>query len=744
MPISKRNDPSDSGVPKDASPPDGKDLLDLPLSGSHEITPRTSPAKRGLGDVDAIGAINSRGKTGGRRASWLWLFLLLAFPLGGLLGYLLSADPPLAALSTDLLDFGEVRLGATGTPQVIRVSNQGEKRLRLDAAILAGDAAGDFRVTADDCAGLEVAARGACSIEIAFAPAESGARRAQIQIESNSQTGRNTVPLIGVGVTPEVTVEPAEIDFGEQAVGDAGAPETLRVINRGTAPLQLGRLELSGPEAGDFRRAGDGCSSRRLAPGERCTARFAFAPGETGERRAVVRIESDAGDPQTATLEGHGVSRQPLLRLDPAGLDYGLVRVGRASPAQSVRIDNDGDGPLIVRALRMEDDTGDVFELGTEDCTSGEVAAGGACNLEVRFSPSAEGAARASLAIESNASPEPARLRLTGTGIAPRARIEPARMSFGEVAVRAASEPQTIRVHSTGSAELKLGAVTVGGADTASFLARGCADAALVPGRECSVEVVFQPQRAGPHRADLIVEHGTGRRQTVVPLNGLGVTARLSLDRSRLELGDVRTGSEARQQLTLTNAGRAALKILRVRLSGNASAFELAAGRCSGVTLAPGATCDVSVTFRPTSAGSHRLSLVIDHTASDRPRDVPVSAFGTAPPVPQIRVEPQRLVFSDLRVSERSTVKTLTVSNPGTARLHLGADVRLTGEHSADFQLVPGSCDGASFVAPGASCTAGVRFVPAGPGTRRARLLIPHGAAGSPVELLLEGTGTER
>ena len=265
MPISKRNDPSDSGVPLDASPADGKDLLDLPLSGSHEITPRASPGKRSLGDVDAIGAIKTRGKPGRRRASWLWLFLLLAFPLGGLLGYLLSADPPLAALSTDLLDFGEVRLGATGTSQAIRVSNQGEKPLRLEAATLAGDAAGDFRITADDCADLELATRGTCSIEIAFAPAESGARKAQIQIESNSQTGQHTVPLIGVGVTPEATVEPTEIDFGEQAVGDAGAPETLRVINRGTAPLQLGRLELEGPAADDFRRAGDGL--QLTAPG---------------------------------------------------------------------------------------------------------------------------------------------------------------------------------------------------------------------------------------------------------------------------------------------------------------------------------------------------------------------------------------------------------------------------------------------------------------------------------------------
>ena len=111
--------------------------------------------------------------------------------------------------------------------------------------------------------------------------------------------------------------------------------------------------------------------------------------------------------------------------------------------------------------------------------------------------------------------------------------------------------------------------------------------------------------------------------------------------------------------------------------------------------------------------------------------------------MPQIHVEPRRFIFSDLQVSERSTVKTLTVSNPGTARLRLET-MYLAGEHSADFQLVPGSCAGASFVAPGASCTAGVRFVPSGPGTRRARLLIPHGADGSPVELQLEGRGMER
>ncbi len=607
---------------------------DLAIGGPSGRAPHRPIVKKRLGDLDAIDSLDRRRRPGGRRIRWLWLILLLAVPLGALVGFFLRSDPPVAALSTDLLDFGEVRLGTTGGEQTIRVSNQGEKLLRLEAAVLAGEAANEFRIAGDDCGGREIAALADCGVRLTFAPTGRGARRARIRLDSNAPSGTQTVPLIGVGVTPELSVEPSHLDLGSQGVGGTGASADLRLGNRGTAALQLGRIELAGPATGDFRRVADGCSSRSLAPGERCTVRFAFAPREPGDRHAELRIESDAGAPVEVKLTGRAVLRQPLLRLEPEALDFEPRLVGEASPPRPLELANDGNGPLTLRGIELAGDAAVAYDLSTQSCLEQPVPAGGACALEIIFQPAAEGAARAFLQIDSDATAEPHLLPLSGTGIAPRLSVDPGRVSFGDVAVRSSSALRSLAVKSSGTAELRIGAVSVTGADAGSFSAEGCSGAVVAPAAECSLEIRFRPQRAGPHRADLILEHNAGSGRTRLPLNGLGVTARLSLDSSRIDFGEVPAGTTARRPLVLRNAGRSDLKILRLRLTGAGADFELDAARCASATLAPGTSCSVGVVYRPASAGSRGLQLVIDHTAGE-PRTVPITATGTPPAEPQ-------------------------------------------------------------------------------------------------------------
>ncbi len=746
MPIRKR--------PKPPSEPQGE-LLDLPLDGAgskasdsspmssfgRETRPASSHSSRPrLGDVDTIGSLEPRRKSRRGRGSWLWLVLLLAFPLSGLVGYLLSTDPPVAALSTDLIDFGEVRLGATGIEQTLKVSNQGEQALRLDVVTLAGEAAEEFLVAEDGCTGREVAAQTDCALRLAFAPVSRGARRAQIRVESNAPDGSRAVPLIGVGVAPELTIEPTGLDFGHQGIGGVGATGALRLGNRGTAPLQLGRIELRGSHIADFRTVADACSTRRLEPGERCLVRLAFAPVDAGERRAELSIENDADSSRTVGLVGRGADLSPLLRVGPEALEFVPLPVNQTSPSQTVTVANDGNGPLIVKSLRFEtgqeEDAAASFEMATETCTAAAVPAGGSCGVEIRFHAGVEGEARAVLEVDSNAGPEPYRVPLNGAGIAPHIAITPKRLSFGEVAVKASSRPHTLRLASTGSDQLQIGQLNLTGADASSFTVSGCAGVSVAPGEECRLEVLFRPGRAGLHRAELQVQHNAEDERQALPLNGIGVAARLSLNRPSIDFGDVRIGTEARQQLTLSNAGRSELKVLRLRLTGRQAAFELMPAGCdSGTVLGPNAACTLTIVFRPTAAGIQRLQLVIDHSAGSA-REVPVNARGTAPPVPEIRLEPDRFDFPDRWVGDRSTIKTLTVSNPGTARLSL-EELLIAGEHPDDFQLVAGSC--ASFVAPGASCTVGIRFVPTVAGQRRAKLLVRHNAATGVAELLLQG-----
>ncbi|HEY2704993.1 MAG TPA: DUF4214 domain-containing protein [Candidatus Dormibacteraeota bacterium] len=71
--------------------------------------------------------------------------------------------------------------------------------------------------------------------------------------------------------------------------------------------------------------------------------------------------------------------------------------------------------------------------------------------------------------------------------------------------------------------------------------------------------------------------------------------------------------SAAARTVTVASTGSAPLRVRGVSLAGgNASAFVVVADKCSGVTLAPGASCPVSVSFAPDADGSRSATLTID------------------------------------------------------------------------------------------------------------------------------------
>lgn len=105
--------------------------------------------------------------------------------------------PPALALSTPLLDFGDIEPGGSSASQSIVVTNGGEIVLILNTVVLAGPAAAEFAIVNDDCSGHSIAAAGTCTIELRFAPAAAGLKRAELQLPSNDPEGPGTVQLRG-------------------------------------------------------------------------------------------------------------------------------------------------------------------------------------------------------------------------------------------------------------------------------------------------------------------------------------------------------------------------------------------------------------------------------------------------------------------------------------------------------------------------------------------------------------------
>jgi hypothetical protein len=214
----------------------------------------------------------------------------------------------------------------------------------------------------------------------------------------------------------------------------------------------------------------------------------------------------------------------------------------------------------------------------------------------------------------------------------------------------------------------------------------------------------------------------------------------MTAEPARLDFGPVRTGQSAERGVTVANPSRVAITLRRVAVEGaDAADFRLAGGCAEGARLAPGGSCTLSVRFAPAETGERVARLVVEPAAAGR-LEVPLAGAAAAPPVARARIAPAAIEFGEQPVGGRSGIRDVTLSNAGDARLTL-AGVAVEGEHAGDFRLVPGSCAGAGFVAPGGDCSVGVRFTPTAAGPRRAEVVVRHGAAGGRSAVRLSGTG---
>jgi Abnormal spindle-like microcephaly-assoc'd, ASPM-SPD-2-Hydin len=94
-----------------------------------------------------------------------------------------------------------------------------------------------------------------------------------------------------------------------------------------------------------------------------------------------------------------------------------------------------------------------------------------------------------------------------------------------------------------------------------------------------------------------------------------------------VSFGDVDTGSSSTRSVTVTNAGAAEVSVSNVSISG--AGFS-ATGVPAGLTLAPGDTADLAVTFAPSSAGKVTGSVAIAGEPVSGPVAIALSGTGVA------------------------------------------------------------------------------------------------------------------
>jgi hypothetical protein len=213
-----------------------------------------------------------------------------------------------------------------------------------------------------------------------------------------------------------------------------------------------------------------------------------------------------------------------------------------------------------------------------------------------------------------------------------------------------------------------------------------------------------------------------------------------SLDMPMLAFGSAPVGTATPTQgLDVTNSGDAALSVSGLTIVGaDPTSFAVVGSTCLDTSLAPGASCSITLDATPTAVGNLSATLQIADNAPNSPQLVPLSVTGTAPPAAS--VTPSSLVFGYARVGYTSAAKTVTVTSTGGVALTING-VSRAGANPSDFVVTSNTCWAGTTLAPGDTCTIAVAARPRARGTRTATLRIFDNAADSAQSVALSVTG---
>ena len=320
------------------------------------------------------------------------------------------------------------------------------------------------------------------------------------------------------------------------------------------------------------------------------------------------------------------------LTLSPISLTFASTTVGVASATQSVTVKNGGTAPASFSSVAFTG--GSPLDFSQSNNCGSSLAVGASCTISVTFKPTAAGTRSSSLTITDSAAGSPQTVPVTGTAVAaasPKVSLNPTSLSFTTTTVGSTSALQVVTLTNSGSAALTGIAVSLTGSNSVDFNQTNTCGSSVAAAGTCTISVAFKPTASGTRNATIsIADNATGSPQTV-SLSGTGANppaAVVSLSPTSLNFPSTTVGtSSTALTVTLTNTGNASLSTTSSTLAG-AYPGDFSKTTTCGATLAAGANCTFSLTFKPTAKASRTATLSIADSATGSPQSVSLSGTG--------------------------------------------------------------------------------------------------------------------
>jgi hypothetical protein len=334
----------------------------------------------------------------------------------------------------------------------------------------------------------------------------------------------------------------------------------------------------------------------------------------------------------------------PSISPSPTALAFPPQLVGVPSAPQTVTITNSNTQPVQILSLVAS------TNFSETDACSGNIPGGSTCIVNASFIPTVTGPISGNLTINFGGSGGTTVVALTGSGIQPTAPvISPSSLQFNPQAIGNPSTAQVITVTAQGTGPLNIASI----ATSSDFPQTNNCVGSVSPGSTCSISVVFTPQAPGARNGQITINDNATNTPQIVSLTGMGTGPFALLSATSLQFSPQAFDTiSAGQPVTVTNTGNSVLNISSIIASPDFGETD----NC-GATIAPTASCSISVTFSPTGLGGRSGSIQVTDNAFGSPQGTQLTGKG---------------VFSIGPSSGSSGSATVTAGQTATYQLGLG------------------------------------------------------------------------
>jgi len=195
-------------------------------------------------------------------------------------------------------------------------------------------------------------------------------------------------------------------------------------------------------------------------------------------------------------------------------------------------------------------------------------------------------------------------------------------LTFPTQVVSMTSKAQTVTLTNTGLGILHITSLAV----TGPFAQTNTCGATIAAGASCTLSVTFNPTKAGSFTGSLSITDNAPTSPQKVSLTGTGTSIRLTPTSANFNDQPVGTRSPGKK-ITFSNKGSVTVKITSISITGT-NAGDFAQTNTCGKSVAAGASCSITITFKPLAKGNRTAAVSISDNGGGSPQKVSVAGTG--------------------------------------------------------------------------------------------------------------------